>query len=506
MKLQLFISHNGGVSRRKAFDHVLAGDVTVNGLAIREPSHMIEPTEDKVLLQGREIKPKPYEYIMLNKPAGIVTTCEAQFDQRAVISLLPPNMRHLKPVGRLDKDTEGLLLLTNDGEMANRLAHPSFDVNKTYHVRVNRRMEFREKDRLEQGVVIDKFKTAPAEVTNMNFHAGATEFDLTVHEGHKHQVRLMCHEVGHDVVHLTRIAQGPLKLDTLKVGAMRPLTGEELALLHAIARPETGRSPRISPKPAFKSNSTERRYSANRDWHSDKSTRRILSGSTGAPRRDDAPRTEGAPRREYKSYSSERPRTDGAPRREYKPYSRDARPSSDRPRTEGYVRRDDRPRTEGAPRREYKPYSRDARPSSDRPRTGSYVRRDDKPRTEGAPRREYKPYSRDARPSSDRPRTEGYVRRDDRPRTEAAPRREYKPYSREARPSSDRPRTGSYVRRDDAPRTEGAPRREYKPYSRDARPSSDRPRSGRPSSGKTFTSSTKPYKKPFGKKTFRKSV
>ena len=385
MKLQLFISHNGGVSRRKAFDHVLAGEVTVNGMVVREPSHMIEPTEDKVALLGSEIKPKAYEYIMLNKPAGIVTTCEAQFDQRAVMSLLPSDMRHLKPVGRLDKDTEGLLLLTNDGEMANRLAHPSFDVHKTYHVRVLRRMEFREKDRLEQGVVIDKFKTAPAEVANMEFSSGHTEFDLTIHEGHKHQVRLMCHEVGHDVVHLRRIAQGPLKLDTLKVGAWRALTGEEIALLHAIAKPSVvtaRRVGRVVPKPLFQSNSTERRYSANRDWHSDKSTRRILSGSTGAPRRDEA------------RPSSDRPRTEGAPRREYKPYSRDARPSSDRPRTEG------------APRREYKPYSRDARPSSDRPRT------------EGAPRREYKPYSRDARPSSDRPRTEG------------APRREYKPYKK----------------------------------------------------------------------------
>jgi 23S rRNA pseudouridine2605 synthase len=449
MKLQLFISHNGGVSRRKAFDHVLAGDVTVNGLVVREPSHMIEPTEDKVALLGNDIKPKAYEYIMLNKPAGVVTTCEAQFDQRAVMSLLPPNMRHLKPVGRLDKDTEGLLLLTNDGEMANRLAHPSFDVNKTYHVQVNRRMEFREKDRLEKGVVIDKFKTAPAEVTNMHFSGGFTDFDLTIHEGHKHQVRLMCHEVGHDVVHLRRIAQGPLKLDALKVGAWRPLTGEELALLHAIAKPSvvTGRGvKRAFPKPLFQSNSSERRYSANRDWHSDKSVRRVPVAPS-VPRRDD------------------RPRTEGAPRREYKPYNRDARPSSERPRTEGYVRRDDRPRTEGAPRREYKPYSREARPSSDRPRTEGYVRRDDRPRTEGAPRREYKPYSRDARPGSDRPRTEGYVRRDDRPRTEGAPRREYKPYSRDARPSSDRPRT------------EGAPRREYKPY-----------------------------KKPFGKKPFRKSV
>jgi 23S rRNA pseudouridine2605 synthase len=453
MKLQLFISHNGGVSRRKAFDHVLAGEVTVNGLIIREPSHMIEPTEDKVALEGREIKPKAYEYIMLNKPSGIVTTCEAQFDQRAVMSILPPNLRHLKPVGRLDKDTEGLLLLTNDGEMANRLAHPSFDVNKTYHVQVNRKMEFREKDRLEKGVVIDKFKTAPAEVANMKFTAGFTEFDLTIHEGRKHQVRLMCHEVGHDVVHLTRIAQGPLKLEALKTGAWRPLTGEEVALLHAIARPSapSGRSPRYI-KPLFKSNSSERRFSANRDWHSDKSTKRILSGSTGAPRRDDA-----------------------AP----------ARSGYDRPRTEGYVRRDDRPRSaEGAPRREYKPYSRDTRPGSERPRS-----------TEGAPRREYKPYSREGRPSSDRPRTEGYVRRDDRPRSsEGAPRREYKPYSRDTRPGSDRPRSA-----------ESAPRREHKPYSREGRSSSDRPRSGGSSKGKPFTSSSTPYKKPFGKKSFNRS-
>ena len=384
MKLQLFISHNGGVSRRKAFDHVLAGDVTVNGMVIREPSHMIEPTEDKVLLLGREIKPKPYEYIMLNKPAGVVTTCEAQFDQRAVMSILPPNLRHLKPVGRLDKDTEGLLLLTNDGEMANRLAHPSFDVNKTYHVRVNRRMEFREKDRLEKGVVIEKFKTAPAEVTNIHFYGAFTEFDLTIHEGHKHQVRLMCHEVGHDVVHLTRIAQGPLKLDTLKAGAWRPLTGEELALLHAIAKPSVlaRRGPqRAFPKPLFQSNSTERRYSANRDWHSDKSTRRVPSVPSSVPRRDDRPRTEGYVRRD------DRPRIEGAPRREYKPYSREGRPAADRPRSAGYVRRDDRPRTEGASRREYKPYNRDARPGSDRPRS-------DHPRTEGAPRREYKPYKK----------------------------------------------------------------------------------------------------------------
>jgi hypothetical protein len=149
-------------------------------------------------------------------------------------------------------------------------------VNKTYHVRVVRHLQFREKQRLEEGVVIEKFKTAPAEVANIVKDGDFSEFDITIHEGHKHQVRLMCHEVGHDVVRLTRIAQGPLKLDLAKPGAWRPLTGEELALLHAIGR-TTAR-----PRPVFQSNSSERRYSANRDWH---------SGQAPVPR-DPRPRNE----------------------------------------------------------------------------------------------------------------------------------------------------------------------------------------------------------------------
>lgn len=253
MKLLLFISHNAGVSRRDAFDKVRNGDATVNGVVEKEPSRVIDPVVDKVTLSGRVVASKAYAYIILNKPVGYVTTCEAQFDQSGVLSLLPPDWRHLKPVGRLDKDTQGLLLLTNDGALANRLAHPSFDVNKTYHVRVVRRMEFREKERLEKGVVIEGSRTAPAQVENITFDGNFTEFDLTIHEGRKHQVRLMCHEVGHDVVRLTRIAQGPLKLGDLRPKAWRVLTGEEIALLAAVGRGVPVKySPKYSPKKSFK--------------------------------------------------------------------------------------------------------------------------------------------------------------------------------------------------------------------------------------------------------------
>ena len=260
MKLLLYISHHGGVSRRTAFDKIKNGDATVNGVVEQEPSREIDPMVDKVTLSNRVVHSKEYSYILLNKPAGYVTTCEAQFDQSGVLVLLPPNLRHLKPVGRLDKDTQGLLLLTNDGTLANRLAHPSFDVNKTYHVRVVRRLEFREKERLEKGVVIEGSKTAPAQVENITFDGNFTEFDLTIHEGRKHQVRLMCHEVGHDVVRLTRIAQGPLKLGSLKSKAWRVLTDDEIALLAAVGRGVPVKySPKYSPKKAFK-NSTQQPF------------------------------------------------------------------------------------------------------------------------------------------------------------------------------------------------------------------------------------------------------
>ncbi|MFH0754417.1 MAG: pseudouridine synthase [Candidatus Omnitrophota bacterium] len=442
MKLQLFISHNGGVSRRKAFDHVINGDVTVNGMVIREPSHMCEAGEDKVTLLGREIKLTDYQYIMLHKPVGYVTTCEAQFDQWMVMSLMPSDLRHLKPVGRLDKDTQGLLLLTNDGELANRLAHPSFDVNKTYHVRVVRKMEFREKNRLEEGVLIDKFRTAPAQVANMTFGEGYTEFDLTIHEGHKHQVRLMCHEVGHDVQKLTRVAQGPLQLGDLKSGAWRALTDEELAKLHEIGRTKIA--------PVFKSHSPQRRYSSNRDWSSDPSV---------AQRREPRERTSSGGGRE-------RLRGD----RPYSSAPRASRPSGDRPYSS--APREGRPSGE---RREYKPQGRDARPHSDRPRSDrpySSAPRGDRPHSsaprEGRPsgeRREYKPQDRDARPHSDRPRS-------DRPYS-SAPRGD-RPYSRA-------PREGR-----------SSDRRDSKPY-------------GSPATGPRAFGARKPFaKKPFGNKPYNK--
>ncbi|MBF0594735.1 MAG: pseudouridine synthase [Candidatus Omnitrophica bacterium] len=247
MKLMLFLSHNGILSRRKAFEAIKEGVVTVNGRVDREPSTDIDPARDQVHFHARLVNDKIFEYIMLNKPEGYVTTCERQFGQQTVMELLPKMLQHLRPVGRLDKDTEGLLLFTNDGELANQLAHPSYDVNKTYLVRVRGKITPDEIRRLEEGIVIDERKTAPAVVALIRAGDDLSEFQITIHEGRKHQVRLMADAISRPVVYLSRLSQGPLELGSLPRGEYRRLSEEEAMLLKRIKRAAVPRKKEVKP-------------------------------------------------------------------------------------------------------------------------------------------------------------------------------------------------------------------------------------------------------------------
>src|SRR5438067_231742 len=136
LRLQVFLSHSGVCSRRKAMELIQQGFVQVNGQEIREPSTPIDPKKDKVEVKGRPVVSKAYEYVMLNKPKGYVTTTADFPGEKSVLDLLPKELQHLNPVGRLDKDTEGLLLLTNDGDVAYRLTHPKFRIDKVYLVKI----------------------------------------------------------------------------------------------------------------------------------------------------------------------------------------------------------------------------------------------------------------------------------------------------------------------------------------------------------------------------------
>lgn len=228
IRLQVFLSRNGVCSRREAMDIIKEGSVKVNGKVQSEPSFQVDPLKDKIMVGKKEVASKQYDYILLNKPAGYVTTKAQHKGQKNIYHVLPEEMGYLLPVGRLDKDTEGLLLLTNDGDVAYGLTHPKFDIDKTYYVKIGGKLENFKKEKLEKGVRIEGVKTAPAKITSVKHIKTDTELKITIHEGKKRQIRLMFESVGHRVKYLKRLVQGPLKLGDLKIGSFRKLTVQEI--------------------------------------------------------------------------------------------------------------------------------------------------------------------------------------------------------------------------------------------------------------------------------------
>ncbi len=231
MKLQLFLSHNGVCSRRDAMSLIQEGRAKVNGELVWEPSTFVNPHEDTIEVDGVAVEKKQYVYLLMNKPAGYVTTTEDEHAPRTVMELLPPEYQHLNPVGRLDEDTEGLLLFTNDGDVAYKLTHPKFNVDKIYFVTLDGVLQPKEQRSLEEGILLDGKITVPAKVRAVKTLAGRSEFELTIHEGRKRQIRLMAESLGHKVLSLKRIVQGPLRLVGLKAGSYRTLTSQEVEAL-----------------------------------------------------------------------------------------------------------------------------------------------------------------------------------------------------------------------------------------------------------------------------------
>jgi pseudouridine synthase len=185
---------------------------------------------NRVAVDGRPVSLEPQEYHLLNKPRGVVATAHDPQGRRKVTDLVRSRGR-LYPVGRLDIDTSGLILLTNDGELANRLMHPRYEVEKTYTARVRGKVEGRALQRLRSGVELDDGRTRPARVTVLEGDAKTTTIELVIREGRNRQVRRMCEAVGHPVFELTRTAYGPLHLGGLPVGRSRELEPGELSEL-----------------------------------------------------------------------------------------------------------------------------------------------------------------------------------------------------------------------------------------------------------------------------------
>jgi 23S rRNA pseudouridine2605 synthase len=235
MRLAKYLAHAGVASRRSAEALIADGRVSVDGVAVTDPARDVG--EDiRVSVDGRPLAgPEPRVMYALNKPVGVVSTARDTHGRPTVIELVPAHGLRLYPVGRLDIDSAGLMLLTNDGQLANRLTHPRFQVPKTYRAKLARAPIAEEAlELLRGGVPLEDGVTAPARVRRLG-GAGSNLIELTIHEGRNRQVRRMCQAVGHPVLELVRTRFGPLPLDGLQPGAHRRLADAELERLRALA-------------------------------------------------------------------------------------------------------------------------------------------------------------------------------------------------------------------------------------------------------------------------------
>jgi 23S rRNA pseudouridine2605 synthase len=231
-RLQKILSQAGIASRRAGEKLMLEGRVTVNGSAVRELGTRADAGQDDIRVDGRRVRiPERRRYILLNKPAGYVTTRSDPHRRPTVMDLLAGVRDYVYPVGRLDADTEGLLILTNDGELASQLTHPRHGVPRTYEARVLGIPDAHDISRLARGVVIEGRRTLPAQVKIVRSQGDAATLQITVREGRNRQVRNMCDAIGHPVSSLRRIAVGPIRDTKLKVGQWRELSSDEIRRL-----------------------------------------------------------------------------------------------------------------------------------------------------------------------------------------------------------------------------------------------------------------------------------
>ena len=234
-RLQKVMARRGVASRRECEELILAGRVTVNGETVRELGTKVN-TGDSITVDGKKLEEENARiYILLNKPKGYVTTVKDPEGRRTVMDLVSGVKDRIYPVGRLDYDTEGLLLLTNDGEMGFALTHPSHKVDKTYIAKVWGMPSREALEALGRGVKLEDGMTAPAQVKLLS-RGRQSQVELIIHQGKKRQVRRMLQAVGHPVISLRRVRFGPLTLDGLAPGSYRHLTHKEITALRAVMK------------------------------------------------------------------------------------------------------------------------------------------------------------------------------------------------------------------------------------------------------------------------------
>jgi len=242
-RLQKILAHAGVASRRKAEEMIQQGRVTVNGRIVTELGTKVDPARDDIRVDGGRLKIAPsHVYVLLNKPAGVLSVMDDERGRRSLSDLVSLPVR-LYPVGRLDVNSEGLILLTDDGELANLLTHPRYEHEKEYRVIVSGHPAEKTLDAWRRGVILEGQRTAPAWVTSIRTEKDATVLRIVMHEGRKRQIREVASLLGHPVRELVRVRIGPLHLGALGSGQWRYLTAQEIRALEALKKVKA-RSPK----------------------------------------------------------------------------------------------------------------------------------------------------------------------------------------------------------------------------------------------------------------------
>jgi 23S rRNA pseudouridine2605 synthase len=236
-RLQKYLAKSGVGSRRACEELIKQGKIKVNGIVVTELGTKVDPKKDKVEVDGKLVKPQPDKfYLMLNKPSGFITSVTDNYGRPTVIDLLGGLKDRVYPIGRLDYTTEGLLLITNDGELAFRLTHPRYKVKKKYVAEVMGHPSEDVLNNLRKGVMLEDGLTAPSEVEVMKNTAATTFVEITIHEGRKRQIKRMFEEFDHPVVYLKRVSIDKVSLGKLALGDYRHLTKKELDSLRTAVR------------------------------------------------------------------------------------------------------------------------------------------------------------------------------------------------------------------------------------------------------------------------------
>ena len=233
-RLQKYMASCGVASRRKCEEIILAGKVKVNGVLVSEVGIKIDPSKDEVEYDGNIISKEDKKvYIMLNKPEGYISSVKDEKDRKTILDIVKVEER-IYPIGRLDYDSSGLLLLTNDGEIYNKIIHPRVEIIKKYIAVVNGEITEKDIKKFEIGIDIGGYITAPAELKVISYDRKVSTIEIGIHEGKNRQIRKMCAALNHEVLSLKRIAIGEIKLGYLKRGEYRELNKEEISYINTL--------------------------------------------------------------------------------------------------------------------------------------------------------------------------------------------------------------------------------------------------------------------------------